>query len=293
MPNRFVVALAAAFFLWPGATVPQQTSFVSELSWGVDDPRFGGLSGLEVSADGAAFTAVGDRGLVVQGRLRRENGRIAGVEGVGLSDLAINDAPRETRRLTDAEGLAGSTDGAFFVSFEAVHRVDRYSAADAEPQRLPLPAHRRGFYENGGLEALAIDGSDRLFAIPENKRRRVPDYPVFRYDRGEWDTAFRLLGRDDMHPVGADFGPDGALYVLERSFHGIFGFSSRVRRLDPKSTGVVSGETLLQTRPGTHDNLEGIAVWRDRDGMLRLTMVSDNNFSIFQRTEFVEYRLTQ
>jgi hypothetical protein len=48
----------------------------------------------------------------------------------------------------------------------------------------------------------------------------------------------------------------------------------------------------LETVPRTHDNLEGIAVWRDAEGFIRLTMISDDNGRApFQRTEFVEYRV--
>jgi hypothetical protein len=41
---------------------------------------------------------------------------------------------------------------------------------------------------------------------------------------------------------------------------------------------------------GTHDNLEGLDVWADAEG-LRATMISDDNFRFFQRTEIVDYRL--
>ena len=49
-------------------------------------------------------------------------------------------------------------------------------------------------------------------------------------------------------------------------------------------------EILLTTRPLQYDNLEGISVWDDGQG-IRLTMISDDNFLIVQRTELVEYRL--
>ena len=79
----------------------------------------------------------------------------------------------------------------------------------------------------------------------------------------------------------------GRLYLLERDFAGI-GFRSRVRRFAPDGTGE---EVLLETGIGVHDNLEGISVWRDDLSRIRLTMVSDDNFRFFQRTEFVEYAL--
>ncbi len=46
---------------------------------------------------------------------------------------------------------------------------------------------------------------------------------------------------------------------------------------------------LLRSGLGVHDNLEGIAVWRDDQGRMRLTMVSDDNFQFFQVSEIVEY----
>ena len=91
---------------------------------------------------------------------------------------------------------------------------------------------------------------------------------------------------------GADFGPDGRLYLLEREFTG-FAFRSRVRRFTLSNDSVTQEETLLETPHHTHGNLEGLSVWRDAGGALRLTMISDDNFKSFLRSEFVEYRLVE
>ncbi len=57
-------------------------------------------------------------------------------------------------------------------------------------------------------------------------------------------------------------------------------------------SGAPGDETLLlETASGTYDNLEGVSVWRDAGGRLRATMISDDNFKFFQRTEIVEYAL--
>ena len=99
---------------------------------------------------------------------------------------------------------------------------------------------------------------------------------------------FSVTRPDAFVPVGADIGPDGLFYLLERDFTGI-GFRSRVRRFD--MTGG-QAETLFQTGTNTYDNLEGLSVWRDATGAIRLTMVSDDNFKFFQQTQIVEYRVT-
>lgn len=92
--------------------------------------------------------------------------------------------------------------------------------------------------------------------------------------------------------MGADIGPDGRFYLLEREFTGV-GFRSRVRRFDMSDTALTNEITLIESHLLRHDNLEGISVWRDAAGALRLTMISDDNFNFFQRTELVEYTVPE
>ena len=48
---------------------------------------------------------------------------------------------------------------------------------------------------------------------------------------------------------------------------------------------------LLESRIGQFDNLEGISVWRDDRNRTRITLISDDNFFLFQKTELVEFVL--
>ncbi len=91
--------------------------------------------------------------------------------------------------------------------------------------------------------------------------------------------------------AGADFGPDGRLYVLERDFSWMGGFASRIRRFTLGPDGFDAGETLLETGMGSTDNFEGISVWRDADGGTRITLIADDNFFALQSTAIAEYRL--
>ena len=114
-------------------------------------------------------------------------------------------------------------------------------------------------------------------------------FPMFRYQNGSnWEVPYHISRHPGLLPVGADFDPMGRLYVLERGFSG-FGFFSQVRRFVFGSEAVLEGDILLLTKTRLHDNLEGLAVWTAPDGGLRLTMVSDDNFNRFQKTEIVEY----
>ena len=119
-------------------------------------------------------------------------------------------------------------------------------------------------------------------------------FPVYRFDGKSWSVPFEIPRRGSFLVTGADFDDAGRLFVLERWFRGLLGFQTRVRCFTLDGDTIVKEETVLSTRARTHGNLEGISVTRDTDsGRLRLTMISDNNYSSFMRTEIVEYLLTE
>ena len=120
-----------------------------------------------------------------------------------------------------------------------------------------------------------------------------PEYavPLTGWGAGAWDAKLSVPRRGRFSPVAADFGPDGRLYVLERAFRAVGSFSSRLRRFDLGADGLTGEATLLETPFELHDNLEGLSVWRDDQGVLRATMISDDNFIFVQQTQIVEYRL--
>lgn len=271
----------------------RQAEFVGKFIWNRNVEGHGGYSGLEISADGTRFIALSDRGHIATGRLIRKDTAISDVKTMSFGPLHTRDGRPMPRDLSDSEGLAQGVRGSMFVSFEGAHRIRRYDSLTA-PARpvLPHPAFKT-LQPNSGIEALAIDAKGALYAIPERSGGKTRPFPVYRFRDGRWDTPFSIPRRGRYLAVGADFGPDGMLYLLERRFSGPFGFSSRVRRFAfSEQGGLEREETLLRTHNFTYDNLEGIAVWRDESGAIRLTMISDDNFNFFQVTEFVEYRLT-
>ena len=59
-------------------------------------------------------------------------------------------------------------------------------------------------------------------------------------------------------------------------------------------TDRVDGEVILEADHASQiDNMEGIDVRLEDDGSVRLTMVSDDNHSLLQRTLMLEFRLVQ
>ncbi|MFV0514955.1 MAG: esterase-like activity of phytase family protein [Jhaorihella sp.] len=270
---------------------PPAARLLGSFVWHHDLPWFGGWSGLEISANGTGLTAISDRdGTLIFARIARDAERISGIRILRTIRLRSGAGAPLSGHIADAEGLAIAPDGTLFVSFEGVHRVARYATPDAPVRGLPRPRDFLALPENGSFEALAIDPLGRVYTMPENRPDRHGQIPVYRWDGTRWSVPFRLAARGGFLPVGADFGPDGRLYLLERDF-GIWGFRSRLRRWDIRADRPENETTLLQSGFWTHDNLEGVAIWRDPGGTLRATMISDDNFMFFQRTEIVEYAL--
>lgn len=286
--QRLILAAAlagAAGAAWP---VCAETALLGTYVWSEPRADFGGFSAIDVAPDGLSVTVLSDRGLIAAAQLTRDaQGRITGAAITEAVPFLNDQGGVMPEHRVDAEGLAVSPDGTLFISFEGDVRVRQQNGLHGDPSLLPRHPDFAAMQHNAALEALAIDAAGTLYAIPERSGRADQPFPVYRLRGDVWDIAFSLPRRGAFLVAGADIGPDGMLYVLERDFTGI-GFRSRVRRFD--LTGG-SEQDLLQTGTGTHDNLEGISVWDDGVG-LRLTLIADDNFRFFQRTEIVEYRVT-
>ncbi|MEM9970596.1 MAG: esterase-like activity of phytase family protein [Pseudomonadota bacterium] len=260
--------------------------------WDRPETYFGGWSAIEVLPGGARFIAIGDNAQVFEGAFERAGGAMTGVARAPVGGLSATDGVAYFRKnaadLTDSEGLALLPGGGFAVSFERVPRVMIYRDG-ALPERLELPREAMSTAENGGVEALAVDPASRLVAVPETPPAGTDGLPVWRQTGAGWETVGTLASSRGFRPVGADFDPAGRLFLLERAFRGV-GFQSRVRIFDLDAFDP-DGVPVWGSATGAYDNLEGISVWQAADG-LRVTMISDDNYNWFQRTEIVEFRLT-
>lgn len=278
--------LAVLLCLWAPAALAE-AQFIGAYQWSFDDPNFGGLSGVAITDNGTRIMAMSDRAHVFTGTVKRDGDQITGIGDVQASGLR-DEHDRPLRQwLSDSEGLALAPDGRFYVSFEGQTQIRAYAGPDAPG--IPLPTHPdfAGMQKNASLESLTIGPDGALYTLPERSGRADWPFQVYRYSDG-WTTPFSIPRRGSFLPTEADVGPDGFLYILERDFYGV-GFRSRVRRFDLTGGNEVE---ILESGIGQFGNLEGLSVWRDETGAIRLTMISDNNFLEIQRTDIVEYRLT-
>lgn len=265
-----------------------------------DLPDFAGFSSLEVSRDGARMIALSDRGLWLEAGLAFAEGRLSGLRAPRLARLTEGGA-RPAPVALDSEGLAIADPdlaGPRFVSFERLARIARFEGADGVST---LAAHGdwAALPGNSGLEALAPPPGGGLLALQEGPEGDPAGPPLGFGAVGAWrvapdgKVARGALPRLGPYSVtGADFGPDGRLYVLARSFDIPGGFSFALWRYDWTEQGAVNGEILLELPAGMGaDNAEGIAAWRDGQGRTRLLVITDDNFSLLQRTLLFDFAL--
>ena len=279
--------VSATLLLASGTVSGADVSLVGRYTLPAEGKTYGGLSAIHVSDDGTEMIAVSDRGTITQGTITRNaDGQI--VDIAVTPPTPITPYPYDTRHsLNDSEGIAVAPDGTIYISFESFTRIGKFAGIGAREEMIPRPLEFSGLQNNAGLEALAIDAEGRLYTIPERSGRWDTPFPVYRYDGQSWTTPYAIPRTESFLVVGADFGPDGMLYLLERDFSGI-GFLTRVRRVDFDAQ---TSETVMQTGLGVHGNMEGISVWQNAAGEIIMTLIADDNFRSFLNNEIAEYRI--
>jgi hypothetical protein len=272
----------------------------------------GGLSGLWVAPDGGRFVAIGDTGLVVDGRLDHDaDGRLIGADQIRVRRLPVEEGVTKVKRRADAEELLGLPDGGWIVALERDHRLLRYAANPNGPQGVPTPVPVPPLVEedspdNGGLESLARLADGRLLTIEEGRedsqrddptqprRAWVTTSPGLPTQRADWlPMAYRSAPR--YRPTAAAGLPDGGAVVLERRASLLGGWSTRIVRVPATALHAgadIQGEELARLeRPLLNDNFEGIAARPGPNGETLIYIVSDDNFLPFQRAYLVMFSL--
>lgn len=286
---RFVFVAVLLLSGCAASSDAQTARLSSQVEWNGRGAAFGGLSGLLIAPDGGSLLTVSDKGLLIEADLtRRADCRLTGVREIARIRLRDPDGVEQFDKQADAESLARRGDD-LLIALEGRNTIWRLATNDALPVPLDVPPGITALQFNSGIEALASTPDGTLYAIPERSGALERPFPVFRLRGDVWDDLLQIPRDPPFMPTGADIGPDGRLYVLERDFTGI-GFRAQVRSF-------AVGDALEDMRRvlapvSTLDNAEGIGVWRDARGQLRMTIISDDNFIFLQRTLISEYILS-
>jgi len=320
-----LVAMPLAVVVWPAQAAPEIVAMtvkarpITNFRIGSGQQRFGKLEfagGLEMTASSRHFGAisaihlfddqsrvlgVADTGFWLASRIERDEiGR-----ATGLSDTTMWEMTEfgPGKWASDAEGIAVGGD-TVYVSFERRHRIAEYDLDDSGFPALrrqyepPVPLYE--LRENRGFETVTVAPATTAFpgalvGVSEkslDKNRNIMAF-VRKRDGESFEFSVKRSGEFDI--TDGQFLPDGDLVLLERRFNLTDGVAMRLRRIDGTDIAAgatVDGEVLLEANLLYQiDNMEGLSVTIDPDGVPRLTVVSDDNHSILQRNLLLEFRL--
>jgi len=264
---------------------------------------FGGLSGLRLDPKGEKFIALSDKGSWFTGRIVYAGREMTGLADVEASPMLGPDGrPITARGWFDSESIA--LDGSLvYVGLERVNQVLRFDFSKgftrAVGEVVPMPPAVKKLPYNKGLEALVVVPKGQPLAgtlIAISERGLDPQGNIIAFlVGGPSPGPFAVRRTNNFDVSDAVLLANGDLLILERKFSWLAGIGIRIRRIPLKSIApgaVVDGPSIFEADLGQEvDNMEGIDAHVTDEGDTVLTMVSDDNFSLLQRTLLLQFTL--
>ncbi|WP_420413194.1 esterase-like activity of phytase family protein [Roseibium sp.] len=271
------------------------------------DRKTGGLSGVISLNGGNELLAVTDNGHWVAATVEQtDTGAPKGLSDLRFAPLLGADGKTLRARWGhDTEALTLAPSG-LYVSAERNHAIYHYawpllSGKAKMLGQVAVPRDLGSLPRNTGIEALAVGPSGsalegKLIAISETSPSDAHDLSGFIL--GPEKTArFSVKRHDRFDVTDAAFLPNGDLLLMERRFNMKDLIGLRLRRIEGsaiKPGAVLDGEYLLDADFNYQiDNMEALAVHQNAAGDTILTLLSDDNRSLLQRTLLLRFRLSR
>ncbi|MGC2085190.1 MAG: esterase-like activity of phytase family protein [Bradyrhizobium sp.] len=268
-------------------------------------PGFGGLSAIRLDPKGGRFVSLSDQGAWFTGRIVYEGRAMVGLADVEAAPLLFMDGrPITEHGWYDSESLAMDGDIAY-VGLERVNQVMRFDFSKgftrARGEVVPMPPAVKRLPNNKGLEALVVVPkglplAGTLLALSERGLDANGDLIAFMVG-GPSPGQFSVRRTDNFDISDAVILPSSDLLVLERKFSLLSGVGIRIRRIALAAIApgaLVDGPAIFNADLGQEiDNMEGIDAHVTPEGDTVLTLVSDDNFSMIQRTLLLQFTLMQ
>ena len=266
---------------------------------------FGGLSGLRLDAKGERFISFSDKGSWFTGRIVYSGRAMTGLDDVEAAPmLAADGRPITAHGMFDSESIA--LDGSIvYIGLERVNKVLRFDFSKgftrSRGEEFPMPPAVKKLPFNKGLEALVfvpkgMPLAGTLIAISERGLDAKGNLIAFLVG-GPSPGQFSVRRTDKFDVSDAVLLPSGDLLVLERKFSPLSGIGIRIRRIALASVApgaIVDGPSIFNADLNDEiDNMEGIDAHVTPEGDTVLTMISDDNFSMIQRTLLLQFTLVE
>ncbi|MHA1524208.1 MAG: esterase-like activity of phytase family protein [Alphaproteobacteria bacterium] len=271
--------------------------------------EFGGFSDIAVDKSGKRLLAISDQGAWLNAELTYAQGRLTGLKHATMATMkGSRGQAYRSKRWSDAEAMATGPrglGGTVWVAFERRHRIEAYrfgkAGGKAAANRRVLPAPLANAPDNKGIEAMTRLGANTvspgsLLVVTEGVRDAKGDSVAWLL--GGKSPGRLTIARDgDYNVTEIATLPNGDLVLLERYLGSLIDFSIRLRRIkarDVVPSARLEGRILFEGGLRyTIDNMEGLSVHKSPDGEVRLTLISDDNFSRFQRTLILQFALVE
>nr|WP_208408458.1 esterase-like activity of phytase family protein [Variibacter gotjawalensis] len=269
-----------------------------------DAKDFGGISSIRVERDGKRFLAVTDKGRWLRGRIDYQGDKPSGIADVEIAPILGADGKPMPRRYYDSESLAESG-GTVWVGYERVHQIFRFDYGKqgllARGQPVRMPPETKKMPSNKGIEGLVavppgLPLAGTLIALSEkalDENGNILGYLIGGKSPGSF--AIKRIGEFDI--TDAALTPAGDLLILERAFSFLRGAGMRIRRVSLSAVqpgALLDGPVLIEADWSFNiDNMECLSVHAGDKGETVLTIVSDDNFSSWQRTLLLQFTLIE
>ena len=324
---RLLACLSLFFFLVPvtyvrGPTPPANASQYIELEPVVLDTQDPGqtmvgrlefLGGWKITSDNSDFGGISSMLALPDNRflMLGDNGTLAGFTLDESNNLAVRpfiaplpDGPAKpnefARQNWDAESLLHNPEtGQFWVGFEHQHSIWRYGRSFTRKEATRFPKLAQKWPENGGTEAMLRLPDGRFLVFSESATYAKGGYQalMFEDDPVEPNSKISLFGYQPprgYNLTDAAMIDDRSALLLHRRFTPFDGVSAilSIAQLEDFRSGKVATSRPIATlkSPLKVDNMEALAVTGKGDNMM-IWIASDNNFSLFQETLLLKFRL--
>jgi hypothetical protein len=266
---------------------------------------FGGLSGWRLDAKGEQFISMSDKGTWFTGRIVYQGREMTGLADVEAAPmLGADGKPITARGWFDTEAIA--LDGSLvYVGLERVNQILKFDFSKggtrSRGEVIAVPPLMRKLPYNKGLESLVmvpkgLPLAGTLIAISERGLDSDGDIIGFMIG-GPTPGDFAVRRSNNFDISDAVLLPSGDLLILERKFSWLAGVGIRIRRIAMKFIirgATVDGPSIFEADLGHEvDNMEGIDAHVTPEGDTVLTMISDDNFSMIQRTLLLQFTLME
>jgi len=266
---------------------------------------FGGLSAIRLDAKGERFISLSDKGSWFTGRIVYRDREMTGLADVEAAPMIGPDGrPITARGWFDSEALA--LDGSIaYVALERVNEVLRFDFSKgfirARGEVVAMPPLVKKLPYNKGIEGLVFVPKGRPLAgtlIVFSERGLDPEGNLIAFlVGGPTPGQFAIRRANNFDISDAALLPSGDLLILERKFSWLAGVGIRIRRIPLAQVApgaLVDGPSIFEADLGQEvDNMEGIDAHVTPEGDTVLTLVSDDNFSLLQRTLLLQFTLVE